>query len=127
MDKISYLKNYKKDLKEFTDFKTNGYFKKSYILKCYDENKKTTHILISIYYTHCIYELYLEGLHIEETENGGKIWHFTECKPIKLTMSETTYKLSHKQIEKAENFLFLNLHSLLNTFTQLNNNLYLEV
>lgn len=119
---MDYLKNYKSELKQFDEYQFNSYYKKSYILKCYDESKIQTRIIFSIYYTHCNYEIFVEGLHIEETETS-KIWHFTRNTPIKITMYETTYKLSKKRIEDTKKFLFLNLNNFISMYEQINKNI----
>ena len=119
------LYNYWNDLELRDEYKDNGYYKKSYVLKCHDLKGKQNYIDISIYYSHCAYKIYFSGLHCETLE-GGKVWSFPEDNNLELTMYDTTYKFSKKQIEKTENFMLLNLNSLLQTYCNMNKNISID-
>lgn len=122
---MNILKDYKNDLKFNTEYKTSGYYKKSYILKCYDEKNEQTHIYFSIYYSHCSYELYIEGKRIEKIENGT-VETFTNNKGMKLIMPYTSYHYSKKQFETTEKFLRDNLYYLLTSYCNMNKNIYID-
>ena len=120
------MKNYIKNLELFDYTKFNNYVHKDFILKCYDENKKQTHILFQIYYAHCTYRIDISGLEVKETEKGGKIYSYYKGEPLQFTMYETTYKYSKKQMEKTVEFLKINFDNIIETYMKLNKNIYVE-
>lgn len=122
---MNILKDYKNKLKVINEYKTSGYYKKSYILECHDEKNEQTHIYFSIYYSHCNYELYIEGKRIEKIENGT-VETFTDNEGIKLVMPYTSYRYSKKQFENTENFLKVNLYYLLTAYCNINKNIYID-
>lgn len=119
------LHNYFNDLELRKEYQDKGYYKKSYILKCHDENNEQNYIDFSIYYSHCVYTIYVQGLKIEKIENGS-VTSFTSSKDLVFGMVETTYRLSKKQIAHAEEFLKLNIYNILETYCDINKNIYID-
>lgn len=120
------LKNYKSELilKSNTS-QSFQYYNKKYLLKCNDLNNKTTHIQFKLCYEHCNYVLYVNSQIVKNVE-GGFCYTFGTERPLKLTMYKTTYRFSKKQFEELENFMFLNLHNLINQFELINKNIIVE-
>lgn len=119
------LHDYFNDLELREEYQDKGYYKKSYILKCYDENNQQNYIDFSIYYSHCVYTIYVQGLKIEKLENGS-VESFTNTKNLVFGMVETTYRLSKKQIKHAEEFLKLNIYNILTIYCNMNKNIYID-
>jgi hypothetical protein len=120
--KMNRLYNYKQDLKIKDDYKTNGYYKKTFILKCFDEKQEQNFIEFSIYYGHYCYIINIYGLKIENVENGF-IESFVSDEPIQLEMEFTSYHFSKKLFEKTEIFLLTNLNRLLKIYCNMNKNI----
>lgn len=123
---MKYLKSYKKELKEINKYNFSNYYHIGYILPCNDTSKITTHIYFEIYYTSCNYEIYVNGLNIENLQEGGTVEHFTNCKPIKYLMPYTSYRYSKKQFNQAIDFILTNCNYLLEHFCEINTNIYLD-
>lgn len=116
------LYNYKQDLKIKDNYKQDGYYKKTFILKCFDKKQEQNYIEFSIYYTHCCYKINIYGLKIENIENGT-VESFPCDEPIQLEMEFTSYHFSKKLFEKTEIFLLTNLNRLLGIYCNMNKNI----
>lgn len=122
---MKYFKSYKNELKEFNLYKFTGHQYKSFILKCGDDYKEQTHILFEIVYSYGNYEIYVNGLHIENLDNGIE-YNYTSGKNIKYIMPYTTYRFSKKQFEQAIDFVKVNCNYLIDNYCCMNKNIYVD-